>query len=128
MSELRTIASASAPAAVGPYVQAVAHAGVLYCSGSLPLNPATGTIEATDIAGEVRQSLTNLAAVCAEAGTDLSRILRATIYTTRLGSFADINAAYAEFFDTAFPARTTIEVAALPLGATVENDAIVALT
>ncbi|MEV0669554.1 Rid family detoxifying hydrolase [Mycobacterium sp. NPDC050441] len=127
MTELQTISSTKAPAAVGPYVQAVAHAGVLYCSGSLPLNPATGTMEAADIAAEVRQSLTNLAAVCAEAGTDLNRTLRTTIYTTQLAAFADINAAYAEFFDTRVPARTTIEVAALPLGATVEIDAIVAL-
>lgn len=127
MNELLTISSSAAPAAIGPYVQAVAHAGVLYCSGSLPLNPATGTIEATDIGAEVQQCLTNLAAVCAKAGTDLGRVLRTTLYTTCLASFADINSAYAEFFDTRFPARTTIEVAALPLGARVEIDAIVAL-
>ncbi|MBU8817591.1 Rid family detoxifying hydrolase [Mycolicibacterium goodii] len=127
MTELLTISSPAAPAAVGPYVQAVAHAGVLYCSGSLPLNPATGKIEAADIAAEVRQSLTNLAAVCREAGTDLDRAIRTTIYTTRLSEFAEINGAYAEFFPSRAPARTTIEVAGLPLGATVEIDAIIAL-
>ncbi|CAN3132113.1 Rid family detoxifying hydrolase [Mycobacterium sp. smrl_JER01] len=127
MTELVSIASTAAPAAVGPYVQAVAHRGVLYCSGSLPLNPATGTIDATDIAAEARQCLTNLAAVCQAAGTDLDRALRMTVYTTKLRSFADINTTYAEFFEARCPARTTIEVAALPLGATVEIDAIVAL-
>lgn len=125
MTGLTPIASTSAPAAIGPYVQAVAHAGMLYCSESLPIDPATGTIDAADIAAEVRQSLTNLAAVCAEAGTSLSRAVRTTIYITRLSAFADINAAYAKFFPD--PARTTIEIVGLPAGAIVEIDAIVAL-
>ncbi|MCV7322756.1 reactive intermediate/imine deaminase [Mycolicibacterium confluentis] len=128
LTTLTRIASAAAPAAIGPYAQAVAHAGMLYCSGSLPVDPATGSIDAGDPAAEVRQCLTNLTAVCAEAGTDLSRAVRTTIYTTRLSEFAAINVAYAEFFsDGEVPARTTIEVAGLPMGATVEIDAIVAL-
>jgi reactive intermediate/imine deaminase len=127
MPELTPIASTSAPAAIGPYVQAVAHDGMLYCSGSLPIDPATGTIDADDIAAEMRQCLTNLAAVCEEAGTDLNRAVRTSIYTTRLSAFAAINAVYAEFFPDRVPARTTIEVAGLPAGASVEIDAIVAL-
>jgi reactive intermediate/imine deaminase len=127
MNELQTISCTAAPPAIGPYVHAVAHAGILYCSGSLPVNPATGNIDATDIAAEVRQSLTNLAAVCQEAGTNLSHALRMTVYTTRLNALSEINSAYADFFERRFPARTTIEVAALPLDATVEIDAIVAL-
>lgn len=128
MSELTRISSASAPAAIGPYVQAVAHAGMLYCSGALPVDPASARIEASGIAEQVRQCLNNLSAVCAEAGTTLSRAVRVGIYTTRLSDFADINAAYAEFFTGGeVPARTTIGVAALPLAAAVEIDAIVAL-
>ena len=127
MTELTPVAAPAAPAAIGPYVQAVAHNGMLYCSGALPIDPATGAIEATDAAGQARHCLTNLAAVCAAAGTSLSRAVRTSIYTTRLSEFADINTAYAEFFDEHVPARTTIEVAGLPAGAAVEIDAIVAL-
>ncbi|WNG88053.1 Rid family detoxifying hydrolase [Mycobacterium sp. ITM-2016-00317] len=127
MTELTRIAAADAPAAIGPYVQAVAHAGLLYCSGALPIDPSTGSIDVTDAADQARQCLTNLTAVCAEAGTALKRAVRTTIYTTDLSAFGAINTVYAEFFDGEVPARTTIEVAALPMGATVEIDAIVAL-
>ena len=127
MTELTAIAAAAAPTAIGPYVQAVAHDGLLYCSGALPINPASGRIDAADIAAEVRQCLTNLEAICTEAGTGLNRAVRTTIYTTQLSSFVDINAVYADFFPDRVPARTTIEVAGLPASAQVEIDAIVAL-
>lgn len=127
MNELTPIASVSAPAAIGPYVQAIAHAGMLYSSGALPVDPKTGSIDTADVAEQVRQCLTNLSAVCSEAGSGLNRAVRTTIYTTELSKFAEINAAYAEFFDGHVPARTTIEVAGLPLGALVEIDTIVAL-
>jgi 2-iminobutanoate/2-iminopropanoate deaminase len=106
------IVSEAAPAAVGPYVHAVRHGDVLYCSGSLPLDPATGEL---------------LEAVCASAGTSLDRALRMTIFTTRLDGFAEINEAYAGAFPGNVPARTTVGVAALPKDARVEIDAIVAI-
>jgi reactive intermediate/imine deaminase len=125
------IISPSAPEAVGPYVHAVRHGDVLYCSGSLPLDPGTGSLDDADLATETARSLSNLQAVCAAAGTGLANALRLTIFTTRLDAFADINDVYAAFFrdlgNGAVPARTTVGVAALPKGAQVEIDAIVAV-
>jgi reactive intermediate/imine deaminase len=125
--ELVTISSPAAPKAIGPYVQAVAHSGVLYCSGSLAIDPRTGELDNGDVTAEVTRSLKNLGEICTEAGTSLERALRLTIYTTCLESFSEINAAYAEFFNERHPARTTIGVAELPMGAVVEIDAVVAL-
>lgn len=127
MEDLTTITADAAPAAIGPHVQAVAHQGLLYCSGSLGIDPVTGSLDASNVSAQTHQALTNLAAVCAEAGTSLSRAVRTTIYTTRLDAFDDINAVYTQFFPDRVPARTTIEVAGLPLDATVEIEAIVAL-
>lgn len=121
------IAADAAPAAIGPYSHAVAHGGVLYCSGALPLDPAAETLITDSPAAETTRCLENLAAVCAAAGTELARALRLTIYTTRLDEFAAINEAYAAFFASAPPARVAIGVASLPKGANVEIDAIVAL-
>lgn len=125
--DLQTIASEKAPKAVGPYVQAVAHGDLLFCSGALPLEPGTGDLDNESVAAEVRRSLSNLAAVCEEAGTNLDRAIRMGIYTTRLDLFSEINAVYADHFTGRVPARTTIGVAQLPMGAIVEIDAIVAL-
>ncbi len=127
MSERETITASGAPAAIGPYSHAVAHDGVLYCSGAIPLDPESEELVGDSPAAEAERCLQNLAAVCAAAGTDLSRALRLTIYTTELASFGEINEAYAEFFPAAPPARVTVGVAALPKGARVEIDAIVAL-
>lgn len=122
-----TIAADRAPAAIGPYSHAVAHAGVLYCSGALPLGSDSDTLVSESPAAETTRCLQNLAAVCAAAGTELSRALRLTVYTTRLEEFAAINEAYAEFFASEPPARVAIGVSSLPKGARVEIDAIVAL-
>ena len=127
MSAPQSVVSPDAPAAVGPYVHAVRHGDVLYCSGSLPLDPATGALDNGSLAAETKRSLANLAAVCASAGTDLSRVLRTTIYTTHLDGFAEINDAYGEAFPGDVPARTTVGVVSLPKGARVEIDAIVAI-
>lgn len=128
MNTPTAITSPDAPAAIGPYVQAKVHAGVLYCSGSLPLDPATGQLDNADFAAEVNRSLGNLEAICRAAGTSLDNALRLGVFTTHLESFGEINAAYAAHFEgRPVPARTTIGVAALPLGARVEIDAIVAL-
>jgi 2-iminobutanoate/2-iminopropanoate deaminase len=126
MTDPTLIDAPDAPAAVGPYSHATLHGGVLYCSGSLPLDPETGELANESLASETTQSLRNLEAVCRAAGTGLSRTLRTTIYTTDLGGFAEINEAYGAFFPTAPPARATVGVAALPKGARVEIDAIVA--
>jgi 2-iminobutanoate/2-iminopropanoate deaminase len=127
MSTDRTVAeSADAPDAVGPYSQAVGAAGLLFCSGQIPLDPESGEICGETAAEQTTRCLRNLAAVGGAAGTTLDRALRLTVYTTDLGAFSAINEAYAEFFESQPPARTAVQVAALPKGAMVEIDAIVA--
>jgi 2-iminobutanoate/2-iminopropanoate deaminase len=128
MSSPRIVATESAPAAVGPYSQAVLHDGTLYCSGAIPLDPATGELVEGPIGEQARRCLENLEAICAAAGTGLERALQLTIYATDLGQFGEINEAYAAYFAAAehLPARVTVGVAALPLGAPVEISAIVA--
>jgi 2-iminobutanoate/2-iminopropanoate deaminase len=116
-----------APAAIGPYSQAIAHAGVLYCSGAIPLDPAGKMVGADDPAEQARQCLRNLAAIAVAAGGELTEALRVTVYTTRLEEFPAINEAYAEFFGDPPPARVTIGVAALPKGALVEIAATIPL-
>jgi len=120
------VTSSAAPAALGPYSQAVLHGATLYCSGTIAFDADLGAVIGGGPAREATRCLENLAAVCAAAGTSLSAALRLTVYTTRLDAFADVNAAYAAFFPSAPPARVTIGVADLPFGATVEIDAIVA--
>jgi 2-iminobutanoate/2-iminopropanoate deaminase len=126
--ETREIIEASAaPAAVGPYSHAVRHGSQLFCSGQLPLDPATGEHRGESVATETTQCLRNLEAVCEAAGTELANALRLTIYTTELERFGEINAAYGEFFSESPPARAAIGVAALPKGVRVEIDAVVAV-
>lgn len=127
MAPRSTVSSDAAPAAIGPYSQAVRHGDVLYCSGQIPLDPKSGEPVGGSVADEARQCLRNLAAVCEAAGTDLSHALRLTVYTTELGQFAEINEAYAEFFGEQPPARAAVGVAALPKGVRVEIDAVVAV-
>ncbi|MBS1678196.1 MAG: RidA family protein [Actinobacteria bacterium] len=116
-----------APPAIGPYSHAVAHGGLLYCSGAIPLLADGEGVVDESVAAETTQCLQNLAAVCEAAGTTLAQAVRMTIYTTRLEDFAAINDAYAEFFPSDPPARVTIGIAALPKGAAVEIDAVVAM-
>lgn len=127
MGNTEPIASDHAPKAVGPYVHAVRHNDLVYCSGSLPIDATTGDLDQSSLTAETRRCLTNLEAVCRSAGTALEHALRTTIYTTQLDHFTTINEAYAEAFAERVPARTTIGVAALPKGARVEIDAIVAI-
>ncbi len=122
-----TVDAPAAPAAVGPYSHAVRAGGLLFCSGQIPLDPATGEIVGADAADQARRCLENLQAVCEAAGTALERALRTTVYMVDLGAFAEVNAVYASFFAHDPPARVAIGVAALPKGAYVEIDAIVAL-
>jgi 2-iminobutanoate/2-iminopropanoate deaminase len=121
------VTAPGAPDAVGPYSHAVRSGGVLYCSGQVSLDPATGKLVEGSVGDQTRRCLENLRLVCQAAGAELSDAVRLGIYVTDMGTFPQVNEAYASFFGDGPPARSTIGVAALPLGATVEIDAIVAL-
>jgi reactive intermediate/imine deaminase len=123
----RSVESAEAPAPVGPYSQGVVAGGVLYCSGQVPLDPATGEIVGGGAGEQARRCLDSLEAVCREAGARLADAARLTVYVTDLSAFGEVNEAYAEYFTEPYPARATVEVARLPAGATVEIDAVVPL-
>lgn len=124
----RAIETDQAPAPIGPYSQAVEADGVLYCSGQLPLDPATGELVDGGIAVQARRCLENLDAVCRAAGARLEDAARIGIYVTDMALFAELNEVYASFFSEPFPVRTTVGVASLPKGALVEMDATVPLT
>lgn len=118
----------AAPSAVGPYSHGVVSGGLLFCSGQIPLDPSTGQLVDGGAAEQTRRCLANLAAVCEAAGASLADAVRCTVYLTDLpGDWEEVNAAYAEFFEHDPPARAAIGAAALPKGARVEIDAIVAL-
>ena len=120
------VATECAPAAIGPYSQAVRAGGSVYLSGQIPLDPATGELVAGDIAMQARRVFDNLRAVCEAAGASLDDVVRVGIYLMDLGDFAAVNAVMADYFAAPYPARSTIQVAGLPRGARVEIDAIVA--
>jgi 2-iminobutanoate/2-iminopropanoate deaminase len=127
MSVQREVVNApGAPAAIGPYSHAVWADGLLFCSGQIPLHPDTGDLVGVSAAAQARRCLENLAAVCEAAGTSLQRAVRLTIYMVDLDAFAEVNEVCAEFFAAGPPARATVGVAALPRGAQLEIDAIVA--
>lgn len=121
------VATDQAPAAIGPYSQAVKSNGLLYTSGQIPLDPATGNLVEGDFESQVRRVFTNLAAVLKEGGSGFDRVLKATVYLTDLGDFQTLNTVYAEYFGNHKPARTTVGVAQLPRGAQVEIDLIALL-
>jgi len=129
MTSIREIHSAAAPRPVGPYSQALAHGGLVFASGQVPLDPATGALVEGEIEAQTRRVLANLAAVLEAAGSNLSRVLRTTVYLADLADFPRMNAVYAEHFpNEPRPARTTIQAARLPLGARIEIDVIAATT
>jgi len=121
------IAAPGAPAAIGPYSAAVRAGDLLFCSGQTPLDPATGKLVGETAGEQATRCLLNLSAVCDAAGARLADAVRLTVFVTDMGTFAEVNAAYAQFFEAEPPARVTVGVAALPLGARVEIDAIVAV-
>ena len=121
------VTALGAPDAVGPYSHAVSSGGLLFCSGQTPLDPATGKLVQGPVGDQTRRCLENLRLVCQSAGAELSDAVRLGIYVTDMGTFPEVNEAYGSFFGEGPPARSTIGVAALPLGAAVEIDAIVAL-
>lgn len=125
--EREIITAAGAPRAIGPYSHALRAGELLFCSGQIPLDPASGELAGEGPAAQAERCLENLQAVCEAAGTALARALRVTVYMTDLSAFAEVNAAYERFFAAEPPARVAVGVAALPRGAQVEIDAIVAL-
>lgn len=120
----RALASEAAPGAIGPYSQAIAAAGMLFVSGQIALDPASGVLASATIEDETRRVLENLRAVLGAAGLSTDAVVRTTVYLTDLADFPRVNQVYAEFFRAPFPARATVQVAALPRGARVEIDAI----
>jgi 2-iminobutanoate/2-iminopropanoate deaminase len=128
MSSEREIVSApGAPPAIGPYSHAVRVGDLLFCSGQIPLDPASGELVGETAGEQAERCLENLQAVCEAAGASLERAVRVTVYMTDLGAFAEVNEVYARFFSEQPPARAAIGVAQLPRGAYVEIDAVVAL-
>lgn len=121
------IHSDHAPAAIGPYSQAVRAGNTVYLSGQIPLDPASGQLVEGDIATQARRAFDNLKAVCEAAGGSLGDVVRVGLYLVDLGRFADVNAVMAEYFEAPYPARSTIEVPALPKGAQFEVDAVMVL-
>jgi 2-iminobutanoate/2-iminopropanoate deaminase len=117
----------AAPAAAGAYSHAIKAGGLLFCSGQLPLDPASGEVVGGGAAAQAERCLLNLEAVCSAAGTVLSRAARLTVYLSNPAEVTNVNVVYERFFDRALPARTSVLVAALPRDAEVEIDAVVAL-
>ncbi len=117
----------NAPAAIGPYSQAVKSNGFLFVSGQIPINPATGNIEAKDIEGQTRQVFDNLKAIITAAGGDMGSIVKTTVYLQDINDFAVMNKIYATYFTADYPARVAVQIAALPKGALLEVEAFCAL-
>ena len=121
------VTSVHAPAAIGPYSQAIRSGNLVFVSGQLPIDPATGILEPGDAAAQTRRSMENIAAILEAAGTDLSKVVKTTILTTDLSDFGAINEVYGTFFQGVAPARACYQVAALPKGAKIEIEAVAEL-
>ena len=120
----QAIQTDSAPAAIGPYSQAVVSGGFLFTSGQLPIDPATGKIPEGTIEEKAHIVFRNLAAIAKEAGTNLDNAVKTTVYLADIGNFQAVNTVYAQYFNEPYPARSAFQVAALPLGADLEVEAI----
>jgi 2-iminobutanoate/2-iminopropanoate deaminase len=118
------IATHDAPAAIGPYSQAIVAGDLLFLSGQIPLDPATGQIVPGDVMAQTDRVMRNLRAILEAAGSTLADVVRTTIYLVDLAQFAAVNESYGRFFEPPYPARATVQVAALPRGAQVEIDAV----
>jgi 2-iminobutanoate/2-iminopropanoate deaminase len=121
------ITTSHAPAAIGPYSQAISCGGLVFISGQLPIDPATGKLVEAPIADRTRQVLRNLEAIARAAGGELAGVVKTTVFLTDLADFQTVNGAYGEFFPTTPPARSTVQVAALPLGSNIEIEAVLQL-
>lgn len=127
MSTKQIISTDSAPSAIGTYSQAVIHGGVLYVSGQIPLNPVDMTLVSDEIEPQIRQVFANLEGIISAAGATLGDVIKFTVYLTDLGHFPVVNAVMSELLKEPYPARVALEVSALPKGAQVEIDAVVAI-
>ncbi len=122
------ISTPAAPAAIGPYNQAVVSNGMLFTAGQIPLDPSTGELVSGSFQDRVHRVMANLAAILSEAGSDFSKVVKTNIYITDMGLFPELNAVYGEYFAAEnAPARATVQVAALPLGTDVEIDVVATL-
>lgn len=121
---MQAVKTKDAPAAIGPYSQATKQANMVFLSGQIPLDPATGELITGDVSAQAERVLKNLGAVLEASGASFANVVKTTIYLTDLGAFQAVNAVYAKFFAEPYPARATVQVAALPRGAQVEIDAI----
>lgn len=123
MKEIKAVSTAAAPAAIGPYSQAVRAGDVLYLSGCLGVDPATGNLE-KDVSAQFERAVSNMKAILSEAGADISRVVKTTVFLKNMGDFAAVNAIYAAHFTRPYPARSCVQVAALPKDALVEMEAV----
>jgi 2-iminobutanoate/2-iminopropanoate deaminase len=123
----RSVTTEKAPKAIGPYSQAIAAGSLLFCSGQIPIDPASGNLVAGDISVQTRQVLRNLGEVLRAAGASYDEVVRTTVYLVDLGEFSAMNEVYGEFFREPAPARATIQAARLPRDARIEIDAIAVL-
>lgn len=121
---MKAVSTTKAPAAIGPYSQAIEANGFVYASGQLPIDPTTGQFPEGGIKEQTRQSLTNAQNILMEAGIDLSHVVKTTVYLSDIANFAPMNEVYAEFFTEPFPARSAVAVKDLPKGALVEIEVI----
>lgn len=121
---MKVIATKNAPAAVGPYSQAIDCGDTVYCSGQIPLDPQTGAVVEGGLEAQAHQMFRNVKAVLAEAGLSLRNVVKTTVFMTDLGQFGALNAIYAEYFAEPYPARSCVEVSALPKGVLVECEVI----
>jgi 2-iminobutanoate/2-iminopropanoate deaminase len=124
MTDRTVIVSAGAPAAIGPYSQAIRAGGLVYVSGQIPLDPKTGQVVDGGIAAQVERALESLRAILDASGSGLDRVVKTTVFLTDLGNFSEVNEVYARFFPHAPPARATVQVAALPRGVGIEIEAV----
>lgn len=121
---MKAISTAAAPAAIGPYSQAIEIGNLVFCSGQLPIDPATGAFPEGGIEAQTRQSLKNAAAILEAAGTDMHHVVKTTVFLASMDDFAAMNGVYAEAFTEPFPARSAVAVKTLPKGALVEIECV----
>ena len=121
------VSTEKAPAAIGPYSQAVQAGNTVYVSGQLPIDPATGAFAGEDIRAQTRQSLTNIRSILEAVGADMSKVVKTTVLLKNIADFAAMNEVYAEFFAAPYPARAAFQVAALPKDALVEIECVAVL-
>ena len=124
---MEAIHTEKAPKAIGPYSQTIKVGNMLFASGQIPVDPATGEFAEGGIKGQTRQSLTNVQAILKEAGTDLTKVVKTTVFLSDMGNFAAMNEVYAEFFQQPYPARSAVAVKDLPKGALVEIECVAEL-